>query len=156
VTVTNLSGRLQQDTTISLDRANILGAHPFDASDPLTRNIPSLPAGGAETLEYRLVADVSGHGVPASTFRVDVSLGAGHDPVGTGIGEKGIPLSPVHLVLPRHAYGCRSRSPRRTSAFWVWPTVCRRAGASPPDLPSCGRRGDAARTIWPRRDSVCT
>ncbi|HSL81754.1 MAG TPA: hypothetical protein VLF66_03205, partial [Thermoanaerobaculia bacterium] len=100
VTVTNLSRATQNLITVDLDEQHVTGAHPEDPSDPLRRTIESLEPGQGETVEYRLVADLTGK-VVATTFQSSSSAGQGTIRLFTGVGELGIPLSPATLVLPR-------------------------------------------------------
>ncbi|MFL6203112.1 MAG: carboxypeptidase regulatory-like domain-containing protein, partial [Thermoanaerobaculia bacterium] len=100
VTVTNLSRATQNLITVDLDEAHITGAHRADPGDNLKRTIQTLAPGQAETLEYRLVADLDGK-VVATTFQSTSSAGQGTIRLRTGVGELGIPLSPATLVLPR-------------------------------------------------------
>ncbi|MFL6291438.1 MAG: hypothetical protein ACJ759_11145, partial [Thermoanaerobaculia bacterium] len=100
VTVTNLSRATQNLITVDLDEAHITGAHRADPGDNLKRTIQTLAPGQAETLEYRLVADLDGK-VVATTFQSTSSAGQGTIRLRTGVGELGIPLSPATLLLPR-------------------------------------------------------
>ncbi|HKV08514.1 MAG TPA: carboxypeptidase regulatory-like domain-containing protein, partial [Thermoanaerobaculia bacterium] len=100
VTVTNLSRATQNLITVDLDEAHMTGAHRADPTDDLKRTIRTLTPGQAETLEYRLVADLDGK-VVATTFQSTSSAGQGTIRLRTGVGELGIPLSPATLVLPR-------------------------------------------------------
>jgi hypothetical protein len=100
VTVTNLSRATQNLITVDLDEQHMTGAHPEDPSDPLLETIETLAPGEAETLEFRLVAELDGR-VVATTFQSTSSAGTGTIRLRTGVGELGIPLSPATLVLPR-------------------------------------------------------
>ncbi len=100
VTVTNLSRATQNLITVDLDEQHITGAHRADPNDPLRKTIEILAPGQAETLEYRLVADLDGK-VVATTFQSSSAAGQGTIRLRTGVGELGIPLSPATLVLPR-------------------------------------------------------
>jgi len=100
VTVANLSRAAQYDITVDLSEQHMTGAHPADAGDDMSRTIERLDPGQAETLEYGLVADVTGQ-VVASTYRSSSPAGEGHIELYTGVGELGIPLSPATLILPR-------------------------------------------------------
>lgn len=100
VTVTNLSRVPQNQITVQLRREHITGAHPSDGADTFSRTIETLAPGAAETLEFRLIADLTGK-VVAATFQADSSAGQGAILLRTGVGELGIPLSPATLVLPR-------------------------------------------------------
>ncbi|HEX5715043.1 MAG TPA: carboxypeptidase regulatory-like domain-containing protein, partial [Thermoanaerobaculia bacterium] len=100
VTVTNLSRAAQNLISVDLDEAHMTGAHRADPADNLKRTIQTLAPGQAETLEYRLVAELDGKCV-ATTFQSTSSAGQGTIRLRTGVGELGIPLSPATLVLPR-------------------------------------------------------
>ncbi len=100
VTVTNLSRATQNLISVDLDEQHLSGAHRADPNDNLRRTIQSLAPGQAETLEYRLVADLDGR-VVATTFQSTSAAGQGTIRLRTGVGELGIPLSPATLILPR-------------------------------------------------------
>ncbi len=100
VTVTNLSRATQNLISVDLDEQHLSGAHREDPNDDLRRTIDTLDPGQAETLEYRLVAELDGK-VVATTFQSSSSAGQGTIRLYTGVGELGIPLSPASLVLPR-------------------------------------------------------
>ncbi len=100
VTVTNLSRATQNLITVDLDEQHLSGAHREDPNDPLRQTIDTLEPGQAETLEYRLVAELDGK-VVATTFQSSSSAGQGTIRLFAGVGELGIPLSPATLVLPR-------------------------------------------------------
>jgi hypothetical protein len=100
VTVTNLSRAAQNLITVDLDEEHLTGAHPESSADPLRRTLDTLEPGQAETVEYRLVADLTGK-VVATTFQSSSSAGQGTIRLATGVGELGIPLSPATLLLPR-------------------------------------------------------
>ncbi len=99
VTVTNLSRAAQNLVSLDLAAQNLSGAHAADPADPLTRTISTLDPGASETVEFRLVADVTGACVAASFQATGGLSGAIH--LRAGVGEAGIPLSPATLVLPR-------------------------------------------------------
>ena len=99
VTVTNLSRATQNLVTVDLASENISGAHKADAQESFAKTIPTLDPGASETLEYRLVADVTGTCV-ATTFQATGGL-SGVIHLRAAVGEAGIPLSPAALVLPR-------------------------------------------------------
>ena len=99
VTVTNLSRATQNLVTVDLASQNISGAHKADPAESFSKTITSLDPGGSETLEYRLVADVTGTCV-ATTFQATGGI-TGVIHLRTGVGEAGIPLSPAALVFPR-------------------------------------------------------
>jgi|GEM_PF-5747628 len=100
VTVTNLSRATQNLITVDLDEQHLTGVHPDDPNDALRRTIETLAPGQAETVEYRMVAELDGK-VVATTFQSSSSAGQGTIQLRTGVGELGIPLSPASLVLPR-------------------------------------------------------
>ncbi|HVO49914.1 MAG TPA: hypothetical protein VMV60_02885, partial [Thermoanaerobaculia bacterium] len=99
VTVTNLSRATQNLVTVDLATENISGAHKADEQESFAKTIPTLDPGASETLEYRLVADVTGTCV-ATTFQAAGGL-SGVIHLRAGVGEAGIPLSPASLILPR-------------------------------------------------------
>ncbi len=100
VTVTNLSRATQHLVGLRLRAQNIVGAHPANPQDPLYRTIETLLPGQSETVEFPLVADVTGK-VVAASFQADAAGGRGAFELRTGVGELGIPLSSATLVLPR-------------------------------------------------------
>ncbi|HQQ77162.1 MAG TPA: Ig-like domain-containing protein, partial [Thermoanaerobaculia bacterium] len=99
VTVTNLSRAAQNLVTVDLATENISGAHKADAQESFAKTIATLAPGASETLEYRLVADVTGTCV-ATTFQATGGV-SGVIRLRAGVGEAGIPLSPAALILPR-------------------------------------------------------
>ena len=108
VTVTNMSRAEQNLITVAIDDQRITGAHKAaDLPDPerCTLNpfkctIQSLPPGQSETLEFRLVADITGE-VVATTYQSTSVNAQGSIELRTGVGLLGIPLSPASLILPR-------------------------------------------------------
>lgn len=102
VTVANESLATQNLITLELLRNNLSGAHPLSPDDDLKRPIASLRPGESETVEFELVADVTGQAV-ATTFQSDSAAGLGTIQLRAGVGELGIPLSPATLVLPRYS-----------------------------------------------------
>ncbi len=102
VTVANLSRATQNLITVEIRDQHLVGAHREDPDDTLGRTITTLAPGQAETLEYRLVADLTGQ-VVAATFESSAPTGQGSIRLITGVGELGIPLSPATLVMPRFA-----------------------------------------------------
>ena len=100
VTVANLSQATQNLISVEIDEQHITGAHKSDPGDDFIRSIETLAPGQSETIEYRLVADVTGK-VLGGSFEADSSSGGGSIQLYTGVGELGIPLSPATLRLPR-------------------------------------------------------
>jgi hypothetical protein len=100
VTVTNLSRVAQNLITVEIRPEHMTGAHREDPTDELRRTIETLEPGGSETLEYRLVSELTGR-VVATTFQASSSVGEGTIRLRTGVGELGIPLSPATLIMPR-------------------------------------------------------
>ena len=72
VTVANMSRATQNLISVELDGQHITGAHKEDPDDQFVRTIETLEPGETETLEYRLVADLTGK-VVASTFQTSSS-----------------------------------------------------------------------------------
>lgn len=99
VTVTNLSRAEQNLITVELLDSLMTGAHRANPTDDFSPTIETLAPGAAETVEFRLVADVTGRCV-ATTFQSDAPV-EGKILLRAGVGESGIPLSPSSLVLPR-------------------------------------------------------
>ncbi|MEO6327209.1 MAG: carboxypeptidase-like regulatory domain-containing protein, partial [Thermoanaerobaculia bacterium] len=103
VTVANLSRAAQNAISVNLKKAdgtnNLTGTAPAPG-ESLSRQIETLLPGQSETLEFRLVASLTGRCV-ATTFQSTSSAGTGTIRLHTGVGEQGIPLSPASLVLPR-------------------------------------------------------
>lgn len=100
VTVANLSRATQNLVSVAIDGQHITGAHQADPDDDLVRTIETLPPGAAATVEYRMVADVTGR-IFASVVDIDSGMATGSVQLYTGVGELGIPLSPATLKLPR-------------------------------------------------------
>lgn len=100
VTVTNLSRVAQNLITVEIRPEHMTGAHREDPNDDLRRTLETLEPGGSETLEYRLVSELTGK-VVATTFQASSSSGEGTIRLRTGVGELGIPLSPATLIMPR-------------------------------------------------------
>ncbi len=100
VTVTNLSRATQNDITVALVAAEIVGAHKAIPTDTFERPIETLAPGQARTLEFELVSDTTGKCF-ATTFQSDSPALEGTISLRTGVGTLGIPLSPATLVLPR-------------------------------------------------------
>lgn len=100
VTVTNLSRATQNLVTVAIDEQHVTGAHKADPEDDFERTIETILPGAAETVEFPLVADVTGR-IFASRFEADSPVGSGSVQLYTGVGELGIPLSPASLRLPR-------------------------------------------------------
>ncbi|HPA50406.1 MAG TPA: carboxypeptidase regulatory-like domain-containing protein, partial [Thermoanaerobaculia bacterium] len=100
VTVTNVSTRDWENAiTLALDAAQATGAVKADPNDTFQRQIETLGPGEGATVEFRLVAKVTGRCV-ATAFQSSGSV-QGVIRLRTGVGEHGIPLSPSSLVLPR-------------------------------------------------------
>jgi len=100
VTVTNLSRATQNLVSVTIDGQHITGAQQADPDDDLVRTIATLPPGAAATVEYPMVADVTGR-IFASVVDIDSGMATGAVQLYTGVGELGIPLSPATLKLPR-------------------------------------------------------
>jgi hypothetical protein len=117
VTVANRSAATQNLITLNLREESITGAHKADPDDDFVRTIESIPPGGSETVEYALVADLTGE-VVAATFVADGSVASGSFELYTGVGDLGIPLSPATLQLPRHSERL-SQPWMSDDGFWV-------------------------------------
>ena len=100
VTVTNLSRATQNLISVEIQEQRITGAHKADPTDDFLETITLLEPGQSKTVEYRLVADVTGQ-IVGGTFESSSSSGSGAIQLYTGVGEFGIPLSPATLRLPR-------------------------------------------------------
>jgi hypothetical protein len=136
VTVANRSAATQNLITIALRDEHIVGAHRLDPDDDFTRTIDTIAPGESTTIEFPLVADLTGE-VVASTFVSDSPSSSGVVELFTGVGDLGIPLSPATLRLSSHA--------GRLAAPWVasdrfWPSFMRFLGlayslaVAPPSL----------------------
>ncbi len=100
VTVTNVSTRNWENAiTLALEAGSATGAVKADPSDSFQRRIETLGPGEGATVEFRLVAKVTGRCV-ATAFQSTGSV-QGVIQLRAGVGEHGIPLSPSSLVLPR-------------------------------------------------------
>jgi hypothetical protein len=142
VTVTNLSRATQNLITVALEELRITGAHKADPLDDFSPTVESLAPGASSTLEFRLVADVTG-AVIASTYQSsDVAL-TGTIRLRAGVGELGIPLSPATLILPRFTE--RLKPPFTVSDAYLketvrllglaWSLAVSPASLTPPGLP---------------------
>lgn len=108
VTVTNMSRAEQSLITVAIEDQRITGAHKAaELADPerctlnpLQCTIQTLLPGQSETLEFRLVADITGE-VVATTYQSTSVNAQGSIQLRTGVGLLGIPLSPASLILPR-------------------------------------------------------
>jgi hypothetical protein len=102
VTITNMSRVTQNLVTLGLSDTHMTGAHPADPDDTMARTVEVLEPGQSETVEFRLVAELTGE-VVATTFQSSTPNAQGTIELYTGVGELGIPLSPATLILPRFA-----------------------------------------------------
>ena len=93
-TVTNTSRSVANLVSVNLDPLGISGAQLI--SDP-TVSFETLPAGQAVTAKFRLVAQQTGE-VTASSFTGEADGGIR---LFTGVGERGVPLAPNAIVLPK-------------------------------------------------------
>src|SRR5262249_20687041 len=94
LTVANLSPKLVERVNVSL--GSVTGAQLLASPG----EIPSIAAGAAETIEFRLKSQITGRCF-ATTGQTDSANGIVSITLYTGVGEHGIPLSPASLVLPR-------------------------------------------------------
>ncbi|MHB8797109.1 MAG: carboxypeptidase regulatory-like domain-containing protein, partial [Thermoanaerobaculia bacterium] len=100
VTVTNVSARDWENAiTLALDADRATGAVKADPGDSFQRRIETLGPGEGATVEFRLIAKVTGRCV-ATAFQASNAV-QGVIRLRAGVGEHGIPLSPSSLVLPR-------------------------------------------------------
>lgn len=100
VTVTNVSARDWENAiTLALDADRATGAVKADPGDSFQRRIETLGPGEGATVEFRLVAKVTGRCVATAFQSSDAVQGVIR--LRAGVGEHGIPLSPSSLVLPR-------------------------------------------------------
>ncbi len=102
VTLTNMSRVTQNLVTLALSESHMTGASPADPNDTMARTVEVLEPGQSETVEFRLVAELTGE-VVATTFQTSAPNAQGTIELYTGVGELGIPLSPATLILPRFA-----------------------------------------------------
>lgn len=104
VTIHNTGGADANLVTLGLDPNEISGATLVGDSDeasPLgTVVVPAIRKMDTATVEYRLIARKNGQ-VTATGFTSDDPLGASFV-LRTGVGDRGIPLSPESLVLPEY------------------------------------------------------
>ncbi|MCK6682925.1 MAG: Ig-like domain-containing protein [Thermoanaerobaculia bacterium] len=131
VTVTNLSRAAMNEVNVAFGQ--ISGAHVVGSP---SQAISTLPAGGSETLEFRMLSESTGKCF-ATTFQTGSAGLTGSITLRTGVGELGIPLSPATLVLPRHA---RRLPPALLSANQrflglAYSLAVAPAGAAPQGLP---------------------
>lgn len=143
VTVTNLSRAAMNEVSVAFGQ--ISGAHVVGSP---SQAITTLPAGGSETLEFRMLSETTGKCF-ATTFQTASSGLTGSITLRTGVGELGIPLSPATLVLPRHA---RRLPPALLSANQrllglAYSLAVAPAGAAPQGLPHVIRSDVERRAI---------
>ena len=99
-TVTNTSLTVANLVSVNLDRRSVSGAQL--ASDE-TVEFPTIAPGQSATARFTLVSQQTGE-VTFSSFTSDPGL-TGRFQLRTGIGERGIPLAPNAIVLPRTVDG---------------------------------------------------
>jgi len=96
ITVTNTSQVIANLVSVYLDPRALSGA-AFVANETSDKHIDTIKPGSSATVRYRLVSQKTG-AVTATAFESeDVK---GRFILRTGVGEKGIPLSPDSLILP--------------------------------------------------------
>ncbi len=96
VTVTNTGKSIANLVSVHLDPRALSGAAFVDGETP-DKELETIPPGSSGTVRYRLVAQLTG-AVTASVFESEEIKGRFN--LRTGVGEKGIPLSPDSLILP--------------------------------------------------------
>lgn len=113
ITVHNTGAGAASLITLAIDPTQIAGAtyvgNTFDTPipgvlDPVppgTAALRDLAKDDAVTVEYRLIARTSGR-VTATAFQAEAGV-SGQYTLRTGVGDRGIPLSPDTLVLPAYA-----------------------------------------------------
>jgi len=97
-TVTNTSATPANLFQLELARRSLSGASFADGETGL-RTLEHLPAGGSATFGFDLVARTTGE-VTGTVFLADEGVN-GSFVLTTGVGDRGIPLSPDTLVLPQ-------------------------------------------------------
>jgi hypothetical protein len=95
-TITNTSRSAANLVTIDLDPRGISGAQLV--SDSAVR-FETIPSGQSVTAKFSLIAQQTGE-VTASSFTGDALSGGGIR-LTTGVGERGVPLAPNAIVLPK-------------------------------------------------------
>ncbi|MBZ0090342.1 MAG: hypothetical protein K8H90_08195, partial [Thermoanaerobaculia bacterium] len=96
--VANTSNSPANLVTLRLDLAGLAGVEPIG---PVSQTVETIPPGESEVVEFRLRSLLTGR-VIASAVRA----GGGVSPsfqLTTGVGDGGIPLSPLSIVLPKEA-----------------------------------------------------
>ncbi|WP_304511247.1 Ig-like domain-containing protein [Desulfopila sp. IMCC35008] len=96
-TVTNASSTPANLFQLNINKHSLSGASLAEGETG-QRSIRTLAAGQAETLEFRLVARITGE-VRGTVFLADEGIN-GSFVLNTGVGDCGIPLSPDTLALP--------------------------------------------------------
>jgi hypothetical protein len=96
VTVTNTGKTTANLVSVHLDPRALSGA-AFVEGETADKELDSIPPGSSGTVRYRLTAQLTG-AVTASVFQSEELKGRFN--LRTGVGEKGIPLSPDSLILP--------------------------------------------------------
>jgi hypothetical protein len=95
-TITNTSRSAANLVTIDLDPRGISGARLVSDS---AVSFNTIPAGQSVTAKFSLIAQQTGE-VTASSFTGDALSGGGIR-LTTGVGERGVPLAPNAIVLPK-------------------------------------------------------
>ena len=108
VTIHNTGSADANLVSLSLNPSDVIGATLSSDSDPAsavgTVVVPTIKPNDAQTVEFKLIAQKNGQ-VTATGF-ANSTTGTGSGPVSgtfilrTGIGDRGIPLSPESLTLP--------------------------------------------------------
>ncbi len=101
ITVTNISQAVANLVGVSLNSAQLAGA-TLAAGESASQEIDSLAAGESEVVRFRFVSTQTGR-VSASYLRFDQEGGPNEGSLlfHLGVGERGVPLSPDTIVLPK-------------------------------------------------------
>ncbi len=131
VTVTNTGKTTANLVSVHLDPRAISGATFIEGETP-DKELDSILPGSSGTVRYRLTAQITG-AVTASIFQSEQLKGRFN--LRTGVGERGIPLSPDSLILPYTA----GLAPELVNAVigllgQAWSVATAPAGALPADV----------------------
>ncbi|NOY63798.1 MAG: hypothetical protein GXO97_00115, partial [Nitrospirae bacterium] len=135
-TVTNTSTSPANYFQLKLNTRSLSGARLAEGETDL-KTLKTLLPGQAETFEFRLVATTTGK-VGGTVFLADEGIN-GSFILTTGVGDKGIPLSPDTLVLPKTVDYLPDEPDIVKAAVrllgMAYSVATAPAGALPPDVP---------------------
>lgn len=99
VTMTNTSSVPANLVSLTMPASQLIGTRLMSAE---TATFETIAPGDSETAQFHMLSNETGE-VRATAFKADENI-TGRFILTAGVGEKGIPLSPDTLVLPRYVY----------------------------------------------------